>query len=446
MNLNISFLIFCISLSLMINNQVAAIINPPLGQPYGGNVVVAPCQSPAPPSQLWQTLLPEMAGPVLSAASLSPDGVQSCWDVETHDGGSMQGGGIQLYQCGNATTQTFTARQGFRIAATNGQVVGVAGAAGTAMQLTDASADATGAPQQVWEFFVQEDNTAQIFVRIGSQAWCATAQGLLSISKDHARTSPLVIGHRGTRTALPENTLPAFAYALGNLADGIESDLRLTADGEIVMLHDATLDRTTNCTGDVAGYTLAELQHCDACSWFDPDLHCTVPTFNQTLALIEGMAANGTAVQYAFLIMDLKIEGLAAPVKRSLSAFPDSQARVLASCWTETQVQDFGAVLPGVVHHRLSSTLPSGYMKQSFWTNEVLEGVRGYSIEYSNFFDNPDGPTFIKMAHVQMMSVVAWTLADEENTLKAIDYGCNGLICDSPLLCQQMVEKYRQNH
>ena len=63
---------------------------------------------------------------------------------------------------------------------------------------------------------------------------------------------PLAIGHRGLSSLYPENTYMSFLAALEAGADGIEGDLHLTADGFIVLMHDDTLDRTTNCTGRVS--------------------------------------------------------------------------------------------------------------------------------------------------------------------------------------------------
>jgi glycerophosphoryl diester phosphodiesterase len=74
------------------------------------------------------------------------------------------------------------------------------------------------------------------------------------------RLRPLVIAHRGVPVRAPENTLASFRLALEAGADVIETDLRLTRDGAIVCLHDATLDRTTDRTGPVSETSLAELR------------------------------------------------------------------------------------------------------------------------------------------------------------------------------------------
>src|SRR3546814_7190219 len=76
---------------------------------------------------------------------------------------------------------------------------------------------------------------------------------------------------------LPENTMTAFANAARLGVDELEMDTQLTADGELVVIHDDTLDRTTNCSGSVGAMTLADIEACDAAYWFAPGQDVTVP-------------------------------------------------------------------------------------------------------------------------------------------------------------------------
>jgi glycerophosphoryl diester phosphodiesterase len=75
---------------------------------------------------------------------------------------------------------------------------------------------------------------------------------------------PRVIGHRGARALEPENTLRSFVRAQLTGADEVELDLRVTADGQLVVLHDATVDRTTNGHGELASFSLVEARELDA--------------------------------------------------------------------------------------------------------------------------------------------------------------------------------------
>ena len=72
-------------------------------------------------------------------------------------------------------------------------------------------------------------------------------------------TAPLVYGHRGSSAALPEHTLAAYQRAIEEGVDGLECDVRLTRDGHLVCLHDATIDRTSTGDGRVSRLTLAQL-------------------------------------------------------------------------------------------------------------------------------------------------------------------------------------------
>lgn len=99
--------------------------------------------------------------------------------------------------------------------------------------------------------------------------------------------TPLIVGHRGARFEAPENTLPGFQHAIDLGLPILELDVHLSADGELVVIHDFTVDRTTNGTGVVAEMTLAELQALDARSifpdWPEP---CVIPTLRQALELV----------------------------------------------------------------------------------------------------------------------------------------------------------------
>ncbi len=96
--------------------------------------------------------------------------------------------------------------------------------------------------------------------------------------------SPLVIAHRGASGQAPESTLAAFRLALEQGADGIECDVRLTADRIPVILHDETLERTTSGRGRLQDLAWSDLQGFDAGSWFGPVFRGErVPTLRQVL-------------------------------------------------------------------------------------------------------------------------------------------------------------------
>ncbi len=104
---------------------------------------------------------------------------------------------------------------------------------------------------------------------------------------------PLVFAHRGASFDAPENTLTAFRLGMEQGADGIELDVRLTADGELAVFHDDNLDRTTDGTGPVSAHTLWELQQFDAGRWkaerFEGE---GIPTLDEVFEALPGVLVN----------------------------------------------------------------------------------------------------------------------------------------------------------
>ncbi len=119
------------------------------------------------------------------------------------------------------------------------------------------------------------------------------------------------MAHRGQRATFPEQTLEAYAAAIALGADGIETDVQLTRDGRLAMLHDLTLDRTTDGHGPVADVDWADLQRLDAGSWFDANFaRCRIPSLEETIELVVG----------AGLLLCIEIKGDAVKAPRTAAA------------------------------------------------------------------------------------------------------------------------------
>ena len=116
-----------------------------------------------------------------------------------------------------------------------------------------------------------------------------------ALSREVAIASTLRIGHRGAAGHAPENTLAAIWKARSFHADLIEVDLRETNDGHLVLLHDDTIDRTTNKTGPVAGMSLEQVQRLDA------GKGQRIPTLEEALEIAAG---------HMGMILELKVEGI----------------------------------------------------------------------------------------------------------------------------------------
>lgn len=122
---------------------------------------------------------------------------------------------------------------------------------------------------------------------------------------------PLIVAHRGLLRHAPENTLANFRACL-ELRLGFEFDVARTRDGHLVCIHDNSVDRTTNGTGQVADLTLDEIRHLDAGRWFDSRFAAEkVPTVEEVLKLVAEYRQHDVLIA-----VDLKAENVAADVVR----------------------------------------------------------------------------------------------------------------------------------
>ncbi|OCT15000.1 glycerophosphodiester phosphodiesterase [Paenibacillus pectinilyticus] len=112
---------------------------------------------------------------------------------------------------------------------------------------------------------------------------------------------PMVIGHRGAAGEAPENTMASFALALRQGAQAIELDVHITKDGEIVVCHDGTLNRTTNGSGHICEHNWQALQQLDAGSWFSEEFTGErIPLLSEVFDLVpRGMLIN-VEVKHAY--------------------------------------------------------------------------------------------------------------------------------------------------
>ncbi|MBD0381776.1 glycerophosphodiester phosphodiesterase [Paenibacillus sedimenti] len=112
---------------------------------------------------------------------------------------------------------------------------------------------------------------------------------------------PIIIGHRGAAGEAPENTLASFALALEQGAQGLELDVHITKDGQIVVCHDHTLDRTTNGSGLICEQAWEDIQRLDAGAWFaDAFRGERVPLLSEVFELVPAGILINVEVKHAY--------------------------------------------------------------------------------------------------------------------------------------------------
>ena len=162
---------------------------------------------------------------------------------------------------------------------------------------------------------------------------------LLGVPAAAAPPRPVtIVAHRGLEEGVPENTLAALRGSVARGVAVIEVDVRVTKDGQLVMLHDETLDRTTDCSGRIAGLTLAQIKGCDAGWPTHSGEH--VPTLGEALDYIKTGPSK--------LLLDIKLGTPLADVIKQVREHR-AEANVIFGLRRSSDVARVRAELPSVV-------------------------------------------------------------------------------------------------
>lgn len=233
------------------------------------------------------------------------------------------------------------------------------------------------------------------------------------------RGRALVVGHRGAMGYRPENTLPSFEHALELGAECVEFDVHLSRDGVPVVIHDESVDRTTNGHGQVRDLTVAELQQLDAGAWFDPRYAgARIPTLDEVLDW----------ARRSQMAVDIEI-------KNGPFFYPDIEARVVeavdrAGLADQTLVSSFD-------HHavkrvgELDARLVLGvlYSARPFDAPAVAAQVGAAVLLPHVAYAREDD---VRAAHACGLAYVPWTTSDVDIIRALIAAGVDGICSNHP--------------
>lgn len=237
---------------------------------------------------------------------------------------------------------------------------------------------------------------------------------------------PVVLAHRGDRAHAPENTLPSFELAFSHGADAIELDAKLTADGHIVVFHDATLERTTNGKGRVARKALTELRVLDAGSYFSEGFRGErIPLLEEVFdALGKKLIINVELKNYDTPGDDLVERVCDLVVKCGL------QERVIFSSFLARNLNKARRLLPGVPRGLLAARHLAGAWSRSF----------GFSFgDYALLnpcIDDVDSHA-VQRVHRLRRRMFVWTVNKAEDIKRLNGWGVDGMFTDDPALAIQ---------
>jgi glycerophosphoryl diester phosphodiesterase len=250
------------------------------------------------------------------------------------------------------------------------------------------------------------------------------------------RRRPFIMAHRGDCAFAPEDTLPAIVGAFDKGANACEVDIRLTSDGVAVLMHDATVDRTTDGTGNVTSFTAVQLQTLDAGSWFGPQFAGTrPPTLAQVLA-----AARGRGVIY----LDIKVSGMLPAILQAINATGFNPDDLLWWTYDESTltIAQIVAVYPNAKVMWEDGTARNSWAgwsaaQRQAWAQQMrTRGIWGF--DYGSNFATIS-PAFIAGVHDAGFFVSVYSLLSPDSINRATETaGVDGFETDIPGIANEM--------
>ena len=244
---------------------------------------------------------------------------------------------------------------------------------------------------------------------------------------------PLVMAHRGGRGLWPENTLYAFERAVELGVDVLEMDIHTTSDGVPVVMHDDTVDRTTNGSGPVHSFTLEELKGLDAgYDWSSDDGQTfpyrgqgiTVPTLEEVVTAFPDVPMN----------IEIKQEepSMVAPFCQLIRDH-DLGDHVLVASFHEETIDEFRAACPEVATAAGTSEIVMLFALSRVFLESTYDAPAEAAQvpEYRSSL-HVLAPRFVDAAHNRNLEVHAWTINEEEDLQRMITLGVDGIITDYP--------------
>ena len=242
--------------------------------------------------------------------------------------------------------------------------------------------------------------------------------------------SPAIIAHRGASAHAPENTLAAFKLAIQQQADAIEMDAKLTHDREVVIIHDQTLDRTTNGVGTVNDLTLDQLRQLEAGSPFSADFRGEpIPALKDIFdTLGDSTNYNIELTNYASLTDPLPEEVAGLILKYDLTG------RVLISSFNPIALFRFHRKLPQV---------PFGLLALPGNPGRLARSPIGYILKYQalHVSFNDISPPLLKKIRRRKTRILVYTLNTKDDIQSAINMDVDGLFTDDPRFARNLLLK-----
>jgi len=241
---------------------------------------------------------------------------------------------------------------------------------------------------------------------------------------------PAIIAHRGASAHAPENTLAAFLLALEHGADGIELDAKLSVDGQVVVIHDQTVNRTTGARGMVREMTLAQLKKLDAGSFKSESFAGEpIPTLEEVFAAVGQR-----------MLINVELTNYTSPT----DALPERVADLVIQYSMQERIifSSFHPLNLVRIRRRLLHT-PAAILTQEGAPGRLLRGWLGRLVSPQFIHPYYSDVTAESMAaeHRAGRRVNTWTVNNPDEIFRLFKIGIDGIITDDPLLARQVLEE-----
>jgi glycerophosphoryl diester phosphodiesterase len=257
---------------------------------------------------------------------------------------------------------------------------------------------------------------------------------------------PANLAHRGASARAPENTIEAFRLAVEEGAGGLELDVHATRDGEIVVIHDATVDRTTDGSGAVAGMTLRELKGLDAGYRFSPDGARAFPYRDRGIT-IPTLAEVYEEFPVAPVNADIKEAraGMEEAVLRVIER-AGAEARTLVASNDHAVVRRFRSVSGGRIPTAASRREIATFYLMSRSRLEALgrPAYEALQVPVEHRGIELVTPRFLRAAHSRGVRVDVWTINDPGEMRRLLDLGVDVVMTDRPGVLAGLLEERRK--
>lgn len=252
--------------------------------------------------------------------------------------------------------------------------------------------------------------------------------GVYEIEKGEKKTMTLVWAHRGASGYAPENTLEAFALAISQKADGVELDVQLTKDGEVVVAHDETIDRVSNGSGRIVDYTLKELKSF-AFNQTHPEYeHAKIPTLKEVYELLK---PSGLTVNVELKTGIVRYEGIEEKVLKLTEEMGMAQ-KVIYSSFCHQTLMSLKA---------LNSSVKTGILYSDGWLNVPEYACRlGVEALHPAIYHTQD-TQLIKEAKERGLRLHVWTVNNEEDMRYLCENQVEAIITNYPDVCRGVAER-----